>query len=377
MKIGLAGISLEVADAGFKRYFEQLVRGIASQDSCNKYVLFLNSTIYDKLRVKQANFENVRVHVPFQNIIKPRISLIWEQIYFPCISALNKLDVLHSCVSAVPIFARMKTVLTVYDLMYLILPETQTRLYRFYWTIFLPLSLKIARKVIAISESTKMDIIKRYHIPEEKVHVVYPYVSPFFIPTNQCRKVLTKYQIPDKYILYVGTIERRKNLLTLIKAFALAKKQGSIKHKLVLVGRKEVRYSSFLEKFITDLKLGKDVIWCGYVPDEDLPALYSSADLFVYISLYEGFGLPVLEAMACGTPVLTSNVSSLPEIVGDMGIMVAPNDVEMIAYEMTRILKDRFLHEKLAKRGIEQATKFSAEKSIRQIINLYYEVAQQ
>jgi len=370
LRIGIAGIALEIGDAGYRRYFQQLTRGLAAGDSRNEYVLFLNEAVYESLQVNQTNFENVRIHVPFQGATEYRVSLAWEQIYLPYISVQKNLDVLHASVSALPLLARANSVLTVYDLMHMVLPGTQRKMYRLYWRLFMSLSVKIAKRIVAISESTKHDLIRFYPVSQGKVEVIYPWLAPGFRRTDDHVRAIAKYGLPNKYVLYVGTLTARKNLSSLIRAYARARKEGPIEHRLVLIGKREAPYDDIMMT-VRELGLERDVIFGGYAPDEDLPELYSGADLFAYVSSYEGFGLPVLEAMACGVPALTSNVSSLPEVVGDAGITVAPWDVERMASEMVRVLRDRDWHEELVKRGLQRAEQFSREASIRQMLRLY------
>ena len=186
--------------------------------------------------------------------------------------------------------------------------------------------------------------------------------------------MFTKYSITGSFILFVGNISPRKNILALLQAFNKLKKRG-IKHKLVIAGKKDQRYEQVL-KTLNELNLGGEVIFTGYVPEEDLPKLYNAADLFVYPSLYEGFGLPILEAMACGTPVVASNVSSLPEVAGDAGLLVNPQDVDALTNAMYKVLTDDKLKESLIDKGLERAKFFSWEKTARETLEVYKEVAE-
>ena len=179
---------------------------------------------------------------------------------------------------------------------------------------------------------------KRFGVPPTKVRVIYPCASGDLSAGARWRLRWPRaYHLPAKYILYVGTLERRKNLTTLVRAFAQARRMASLEHTLVLVGQRGWLYEDVF-RTVEELGLRDRVLFLGYVPDEDMATLYSHADLFAYLSLYEGFGLPPLEAMACGAPVLVSNVSSLPEVVGDAGVLVNPRDVPAIASELVRIL---------------------------------------
>ena len=183
--------------------------------------------------------------------------------------------------------------------------------------------------------------------------------------------IFKKYQLPRSYLFYVGNISKHKNVDKIIEAFKKIKSKTN--YKLVIAGKLSFG-SKDIKKKIKDLDLQDDVIFTGYVPEEDLPALYNGASLFVYPSFYEGFGLPPLEAMQCGCPVITSNTSSLPEVVGNAGIMVDPNDVDELAKQMERVLTNKKLQQKMRKAGLKQAKKFSWEKCARETLKVYEEV---
>jgi len=376
MRIAIAGIALETSDAGFRVYFEQLVQGLARRDRDNHYTLFINAEISDRIGVVPENFEVISIRVPRINALKLRVSLIWEQILLPRICVLRTFDVLHSAVSMPPLLSPTKTVVTVYDLMYRILPKTQTTAYRAYWNLLLPLTLQRTEQIIAISKNTQKDLLTHYRISPDKIRVVYPYVRSQFSPQSEfkCREVAARYGLPEKYVLYVGTLEGRKNLPNLIMGFALARKMGLENYHLVLVGKKGRNWEE-IPKIIEKLGVKQNVILVGYIAEEDLPAIYTGATLFAYVSLYEGFGLPVVEAMACGTPVMVSNVSSLPEVVGDSGALVAPQDVDSMAEEMKRVLTDKEWHNDLASRAIRRCKEFSEDRFVDDVLCTYDDVA--
>ncbi|MGH9802588.1 MAG: glycosyltransferase family 4 protein, partial [Blastocatellia bacterium] len=193
------------------------------------------------------------------------------------------------------------------------------------------------------------------------------------LPPSECQPVLDKHQIRQPYLLYVGTIEPRKNLLTLIRAYDELLRTTDHHPQLALCGGKGWLYEEVF-KLIAELKLTDQVRFTGYVADEDLPALYSAAEAFVYPSLYEGFGLPPLEAMACGTPAITSNVSSLPEVVGQAGLIHDPNDWQALAAHIARLLGDKAAREHFKQAGIEQAARFSWDRAARETQSVYDEV---
>jgi len=243
--------------------------------------------------------------------------------------------------------------------------------------ILLPRVLYSVDKIITISECTKKDIVKFYKIPEDKIKVILLAPDPIYQPLSHdiIAPILSKYGVCAPYILYVGSLEPRKNIQTLIQGFANIKKRG-LNHKLIIVGNKKWEYSKLI-RIVAESGLHNDVIFTGYLPDEDLPALYNGADLFVYPSLYEGFGLPPLEAMACGTPVITSNTSSLPEVVGNAGIKVDPQDVDQLSDAIYHVLTDENLRLSLIEKGLERSKQFSWERTATETWKVYDEVAAQ
>ncbi|HUV05756.1 MAG TPA: glycosyltransferase family 1 protein, partial [Armatimonadota bacterium] len=237
-------------------------------------------------------------------------------------------------------------------------------------------AVKKADAIIAISESTKRDIVELLGAPEHKIYTTLLGVDPPYRPVSDERKerVAREHGLGHSTILYLGTLEPRKNIPALLAAFSQARKSSPAKDcTLVLAGGKGWFFNQTF-KLVEDLGLKESVRFTGYVPAEDLPALYSAATVFVYPSLHEGFGLPPLEAMACGTPVITSNASSLPEVVGDAGIMVDPYNVEELAGAILRVLCDPDLRQEMSAKGLERAKKFSWEETARQTLKVYERV---
>jgi len=300
----------------------------------------------------------------------------WDQFSFPKAARKAKVEILHQPCFSAPIFYRGKLIITVHDLISMHFPENLPFFSRMFYSKWMPFTYKRADKIIAISEDTKKDIIKRLGIASKKIQVIHSAVSADFKPIkdrNILEEVKLKYRTGKQFILDVGTLEPRKNLPFLVRAFNLAIKEHNIPHNLVLSGKKGWYYEG-LFKLVKELKLSNRVIFAGYVPEGDLPALYSAADLFAYPSMYEGFGFPPLEAMACGTPVVCSNTSSMPEVVGGAGIALSPENEEKWAEEIVKILYDKELQKALSKAGLQQAKKFSWEKTAKETIEVYKEV---
>jgi glycosyltransferase involved in cell wall biosynthesis len=260
-------------------------------------------------------------------------------------------------------------VVTVHDLSFLHYPENFQALKRSYLQYFTKMSVQRARRVIAISENTKRDLVHHYGISPTKVDMIHYGLDPIFrpLPAAQVAEFRAKKGLPEHFILFVGTLEPRKNIVRLIDAYA------SLAHDrppLMLIGGKGWFYEEIFAR-VEALGLGSSVHFAGYVPAKELPLWYNAADLFVYPSLYEGFGLPPLEAMACGTPVVTSTVSSLPEVVGQAGLLVEPDDVEALTAAMAQALTDRAMQEDMRAAGLIQARTFSWEKAARLTVACY------
>ena len=235
--------------------------------------------------------------------------------------------------------------------------------------------LGLADIIITISKFSKEEIMKYLDYPEERIRIVYPAVDHSVYYENQDKEILSKIKIPNdqKVVLYVGSETSRQNVPVLIKAFAqLKKKIPGI--KMVKIGESQgYRGRENILKLINDLHLQEDVIFVGYVPEEDMPKWYNAADIMVYQCAYAGFGLPPLEAMACGTPVITSNTTSLPEVVGDAGIMINPQDIELMADEMYDVLTNDTLKDNMTNKGLKRSKQFNWDKAAHKTLNIYGE----
>ena len=241
----------------------------------------------------------------------------------------------------------------------------------------MPRFLGRAQAVIAVSEFTKRDAIRLYGLRDDKITVIYEGVHPRFVLSSpaQVAAIRRTYHLPEHVILYTGTIEPRKNLARLLEAYARLRSQPGLPGdlKLVIVGKKGWLYQPFFDR-LGQLGLQDEVIFPGFVPGEDLPALYGAANVFAYPSLFEGFGLPVLEAMACGTPVVCSTSSSLPEVAGDAALLVDPADTAGLANALQRVLSDSSLRSSLSARGTMQAARFTWEQAARATVAVYEHV---
>lgn len=308
-------------------------------------------------------------------IVKP--SKLWTQIGLPLDLYMHKPrpNVFFSPTHYAPRLSPVPTVVSIMDLSYLHYPEMfkKNDLYQLkHWTSY---SVKNAAKVITISKSSKDDIIKLYSLPDSKVEVVYPGIKKTsrIMSHESFEELKKKYEIDGNYILFVGTLQPRKNIVRLIEAFSKVKKSIN-DTELIIIGKKGWMYEEILA---CPKKLGikKNVKFLDFVSDEDLPMFYKFAQCFVLPSLYEGFGLPVLEAMSNGCPVIVSNVSSLPEAGGDAALYVDPTNVEDISEKLIKVLTDEKLKEKMIKKGYEQVKKFSWEKSAKEVLDILTKAA--
>ncbi|MEA2576116.1 MAG: hypothetical protein QOH93_3414 [Chloroflexia bacterium] len=257
-----------------------------------------------------------------------------------------------------------RTVVTVHDLGYLQYPQAHTRASRLYLHLSTFFSARSARRVIAISEATKRDLVRHYRVPPRKISVIYHGRDPIFAPVeDQARvaEVAARYGVQAPYCLHVGTLQPRKNLGLLIEAWDILRGSMEQPPQLLLAGKRGWLYDNLFEmvqaRGLTDL-----VRFADYVERDDLPALYSGALALTFPSLYEGFGLPPLEAMSCGTPVIASTATSLPEVVGDAGILLDPHDPRPWAEAVQRLIRDTGLQSELRRRGLERASRFTWER---------------
>lgn len=367
MKIGISAEWIGTQAGGPETYDANLVSAIAELDAENQYHIYTGRR--DALKTlcdSHANFTSR--YIGSSRWISISLNLPLELLRRP-------VDLFHATMVAPP-FCPVRFVMTVHDLGFKVIPQYFPPLVRYRLSRLVSMGIKRAVKIISVSEATKGDLIRHYGIDERKVAVVHEGVSGRFrrlaAGGEPVRQALLKYGIEDDYILYVGRLHTRKNLARLVRAFNLIRKDvGGL--KLLLVGRAHY-YTSRILRVIEELHLQQDVLCLGHVDDEDLPALYNGARLFVYPSLFEGFGLPPLEAMACGTPVVASRCSSLPEVLGDAAALVDPYSVEDIAEKIRLLLLDARYSRDLAERGLARARRFSWRNTAEETLKVYREV---
>jgi len=342
--------------AGLGRYAESLARTLVSADP-GRYALFYNREQGIQPLVGMENLPTRTVALGY----KPWRMLVWlgqlARVRFDRL--LSDAELFHATEHLLLPLRSVPTVLTVHDLIFRHLPEHHKPLNRWYlnWTV--PLYCRRVDHIIAISDCTRRDLIAAYDIAPDKITVIHEAADPRFRPqpSETIEAVRTRYDLPERYLLFVGTIEPRKNLSRLLVVFETLYAEG-LTDALVIVGKRGWLYGDLFARLERSPVQDK-VILPGYVPDDDLPAVYAGAQALAFPSLYEGFGLPVLEAMACGTPVACSDTSSLPEVAGDAALCFDPSDAADIAGALRRLLSDKELCEALRQRGFEQASRFS------------------
>lgn len=369
MRVAIDAHMIGTRETGNETYVLNLLRALARIDKVNEYFLLTPHPLYlptDLLA--QPNFS--------ADSIFPWASPIRIALTMPYLCWRRGYHLLHVSYIAPP-FCPAPTVVTVHDISYEIFPDFFSPRDRRLLSTFVPLSARRAAKIIAPSENTKNDIVKRYGINGDTIVVTHYASSPRFKPISnpdQLLAVREKYGITREFILTVGNLQPRKNIARLIKALDRLTERHPTEYQLVIVGQPSWRAGE-IRRLLDDKGLHEHVILAGYVPPEDLPLLYNAATLFVYPSLYEGFGLPPLEAMSCGTPVIASNVSSLPEILGDGAVLVDPYRVEALTDAMLGLLSEPGRLSALRARGLARSKVFSWEATARRTLLVYEEVA--
>jgi glycosyltransferase involved in cell wall biosynthesis len=371
MRIGIDATALPSQPVGAGNYIIQLIRSLVNLESGDKFVIFAQESGHSLINISDS--ENVD-WVIFADR-KPGSRLLWEQIIFPKHIQESGIELLHSLHYTQPLRLPCSSVVTLHDMTFFLYPRLHTLARRWFFPLMIRTSAKRADALIAISESTRQDAIQILGIPPKKITTTQLGVDSSFQPIkdNESRRnVAEKYDLPEKFILYVGLVEPRKNLPLLINAYQRLAARGT-DYQLVIVGRFGWMYEDVTRQ-IKQLNLGDKVHLTGYVPQEDLPLVYNLASLFVYPTRYEGFGLPALEAMACGTPVITTNVSSLPEIVAEAGLLIPPDDVQALYEAMESVLDDRKLGHDLSRKGTVRSAKFTWQRTAQQTLQIYRQV---
>ncbi|MEP6921455.1 MAG: glycosyltransferase family 1 protein [bacterium] len=366
MRIAIDAHSVGTGLGGNESYATNLIEALAEIDSVNHYTLYVTrDEAIQRFSNRWRNFK-VRPTLPHTPLIRIPLTLSAEL-------RKNPVDLLHVQFSGPPL-APCPVVVSIHDLSFEHLPETFKRRSRAQLRLTVRHSARKAAHILALSEHARADIVETYGIAPERVTAIPIAAANHFMPIKDLRelqRIRHTYGISGDYILSVGSIQPRKNLARLVEAYArLHRARAGQVPQLVIAGKRAWLYGDTLRK-IKESGVADSVIVPGYVPDADLPALYSGALCFVYPSYFEGFGLPPLEAMNCGAPVITGNRTSLPEVVGNAGLLVDPFDVEAIANGIAQILDDSDLRSQLRTSGFERARMFDWKETAKQTLEVY------
>ncbi|PID57163.1 hypothetical protein CSB45_08000 [candidate division KSB3 bacterium] len=379
MNIGIeACTAVEPQRTGLGQYSYHLIRALSRVNGRERH--------HYRCYFRHANPDPFYV-LGWQDVAPPHLRpcilpfpFLWAQVRLPFEFRQHPQDLYFFPSSVIPLLNQpSNSVVTVHDLAFLFFQDYFSPLLRSWLKLATERSVRKAQKVIAVSEATRQDILAYYQTDPEKVKVVHHGVAKAFQPQTAAsiEAVKQRYAIDGDYLLCVGTLQQRKNIPRLLHAFYLLKQKHQHSQKLVLVGRKladlpETEIFSTLKR----LSLEQEVIWTGYIDRAEMPAIMSGAELFVFPSLYEGFGMPVLEAMACGTPVACSNTSSLPEVIGDHGVVFDPYSVDDMTETLHYVLQKEDLRRKLSELGVLRAARFSWDSCARKTLAVLESVGQ-
>ncbi len=376
----LADFTPTYRGAGVSNYIWRLLKGISDVDPSNRYLVFTQRDSKTHLgSICGSNRFDIRCPaIPTKH---PLARIIWEQFVLP--AAVKYSHILHCPVNVMPLLSSVPTVITVHDLAFYVFTDKHIASKRTYLRAMTRISCHRASSIITVSESTKKDVTRYLGVDGRKVTPIHIAAGDEFrwlgaSPSGHrlLEEYRSKHNLPAEFVLYVGTIEPRKNIPALLQSYACFARQAgghTDLPPLVLAGARGW-LNSDLQRLAGELGISDCIRYLGYVPSEELPLLMNSATIFVYLSQYEGFGLPPLEAMACGLPVVASNMSSLPEVVGEAGILVDPSNVEETAWAIRRLVSSPEERERLRAEGLKRASLFSWRETAAATVRAYERV---
>lgn len=372
----LLSFSQNYRNGGVSRYIRFLLTELAKRPGQHEYTIFVNGQdVVERLDELGAHSPQITYIPSTWSESQPTARIAWEQLTLPSLIRQKHIDVLHSPVNVLPerLPSNCAGVVTLHDLAFLRFPHVLTRSKRVYHRIFTVRSIRKATMVIAVSESTKQDAIALVGVAPERVQTVYTCLDAKFsmLPSlAEVHNFREQQGLEQGYILYLGTLEPRKNVTTLIEAYARLRQQYNRTEKLILAGGKGWLYDAIFDR-VQQLGLESEILFPGFVADKEQILWYTGAAVFAYPSLYEGFGIPVTEALACGTPVVTSNVSSLPEAGANIALTVDPLSVETMAEALYKALTDEPYRQQCRNMAPTIVQQFSAQQMAEQTISVY------
>lgn len=370
-RIGFDASALPPRLTGAGNYIVELLRALHRLDLPLDLCVFCTATGRDQIGLpEKIGFQYVTVPA-----LHPALRLLWEQVRLPRLAKQHRLDLLHSPHYTRPLRLPCRSVVTLHDMTLFLFPELHTLPKRFFFRWMIRFSARSANALLTISESTRQDAMRILGIAPQRIHTTLLAALPEHQPVSdpdRLQATRQKYSLPEQFILYVGVLEPRKNLPVLFQAFAHLRSRFP-GYRLIIAGKPGWMVEQ-IKSQLEALQLGDSVQFTGYVQAEDLPVVYNLARVSVYPSLYEGFGLPVLESLACGTPVITTNVSSMPEAAGDAGLLVPPGDVPALEAALDRLLSDPAERERRSRLGLEHARSFTWERTAQETYQVYRQV---
>jgi glycosyltransferase involved in cell wall biosynthesis len=374
MRIGLNFQAMDKYFSGVEYYSLGLLNGLLRIDTENTYIVFTNQPDLVREHVPQhTNLSIVEV-----KYLKTRTARIcWEHTQLPRLSAKHKLNVLHCPSYICPLRKQsIPYVVTIHDTIAIDHPQWCKKMNALYFNLFMKAAAKKASRIISVSEHSTDDIKRNFNLPCSKIRTIYPGIDNIFNSgenPSHCSEVGARYNLPQRYILYVGNIEPKKNIVTLLHVTKKLREKG-LPHKLVIVGKRTWESEAELEEISHEIAAG-NVVCPGYVDRNDLPYVYQMADVFVFPSLYEGFGFPPLEAMACGTPVISTSSGALAETVKGAALIVKPNNIHQITNAICSMIKDSRFRERYTRMGLERSGRFNWDRAAEQTLSVYREVS--
>jgi glycosyltransferase involved in cell wall biosynthesis len=373
MRIGIDATALPPNPVGAGNYIIQLVRSLAALETEHQFTIFAQQRGRELIGDLPPHF-----HWAVAPNLSPAVRLLWEQLRLPALVKHSKVDLLHSPHYTRPAVLPCASVVTYHDMTFFLFPELHTRVKRIFFPFAIRQSARHADMLIAASENTRRDAIRILGIPAERIITVPLGISEDFRPIKDPALLddgRKRFQLPPEFILYVGLIEPRKNIPLLLKAYTRLVDQID-PPPLVLVGRLGWMYEQVFQ-LVEQLKLKDRVYFKGYIPTQNLPIVYNLAQIFVYPSTYEGFGFPPLEAMACGTPVITTAISAMLDNVGDAGFLIPPQDEAALTQAIQTLLSDQSLRHHLSSAGRLRAAEFTWKHTAMETLKVYQLVGTQ
>lgn len=375
MRIAIDYTAAITQSAGIGRYTRNLVQSLASLHTTDDFTLFSSELPRGPDHLPQTS----NIHPRFMNIGNRRMTILWHRAHMPLPAELvmGFADVIHGPDFSLPPVLRTRRVVTIHDLAFITHPDCAVPSLTRYLHQVVPRAVKAADRVIAVSQRTADDLVKYLHVPATKITTIHLGIDEAFCAspsTEAIRNVVAKYRLSQPFVLAIGTIEPRKNYESLIRAFAEARYLPDGPRMLVIAGRKGWMYEGVFAA-VRDLNLADAVRFVDYVPDDELVPLLHAAAALAMPSIYEGFGIPVVEAMAAGTPVICSTGGSLPEIAGDAALIVPPTDIGALRDALVLVIRDHEIRESLKQRGHERSRLFNWKVAAQAHLDVYHQLA--